>query len=74
MTYSLEFICEASRSEALRVLHSVDVETEDWRTMVRRARIILSTRGYGPRIDAFQIIGDDKQVIYREPRGVADDW
>lgn len=72
MLFSLEFTGETPKLKSPQVIQSIEIEAEDLRAIVSRARVILSSRGYEPGIDAFRIVVDDKHVVYREQRGAAE--
>ena len=66
MLFEVQLMRGAAKAAQPRVLRTVNFEADDLYSVVSRTHIILSTRGYEPDVDAFQIIVDGKEVLYHE--------
>jgi hypothetical protein len=64
MFFEVQLMQGATKVAQPRVLRTANFEADDLYSVVSRTRIILSTRGYEPDVDAFRIIVDGKQVVY----------
>jgi len=64
MLFEVQLMQGATKAAQPRVLRTANFEADDLYSVVSRTRIILSTRGYEPDVDAFRIIVDGKQVVY----------
>jgi hypothetical protein len=68
MKFIVQFLRDIRGSAKPSVIQTVDIESDDLYAVVSRIRIILSIRDFQPTIGAFQIVADDKQVVYHECR------
>jgi hypothetical protein len=68
MMYAVQFTRKVAEHHEPCVIRTLRFETDDLCSVISRTRIILSTIGYEPSVDAFQIIADDEQVVYHEER------
>jgi hypothetical protein len=68
MMFAVQFTRRIAGHPEPCIIRTANFETDDLHSVVSRTRIILSTRGYEPRVDAFQIIANDAQVVYHEER------
>jgi hypothetical protein len=68
MMFAVHFTRRVAGHPEPSIVRTAKFETDDLHSVVSRTRIILSTKGYEPSVEAFQIIANDEQVVYREER------
>ncbi|WP_424363357.1 hypothetical protein [Methylocystis parvus] len=72
MSFLVQFLSDAERSAKPRIVRTVNFEAEDLYSVVSRIRTILSTRGYEPSVNAFQVLASEGRVVHYEHRDESD--
>jgi len=68
MLFEVQFMTGGGKRRQPSVIRTANFEADELYSVVSRIRVILSTRGYEPYIDAFRILADGNRLLYSGQR------